>query len=182
MIAVGFLPSLRDWLQRNFPNGLLLKMSPGFLIVETGKISNMSSKHWMTSGIGWRGEYWTQSISEHPSVVEESSLSQVIEATGPRESFLGTEHLQKWLERREGKSIPLPPSLDVAFKMQISSLSNTPPSDESPTQGHKQRDTGTTEKRTPSTPVEAQMLYVRRMTASEYETLQGFPENWTLVD
>lgn len=28
----------------------------------------------------------------------------------------------------------------------------------------------------------AQMLSVRRMTPSEYEKLQGFPADWTLVD
>lgn len=38
------------------------------------------------------------------------------------------------------------------------------------------------EKLIPSTQGEAQTLFVRRMTASEYETLQGFPENWTLID
>ncbi len=76
----------------------------------------------------------------------------------------------------------LPEPLIQAYQKQISILSNMQVSDEKQPQGLKQKGTGTTEKPTPLTQEEVQMLYVRRMLPSEYERLQGFPENWTLID
>jgi hypothetical protein len=157
-------------------------MFPDCLTAETGEISNMSSKHWMTSGISWRGEYWTQNTLERPSAAAECSLSQVIKTTAPRECFLGIEHLEKWLARANYRSVPLPAQLEAAFKKQISLLSNTPPSEENRKPGRKQKDTETMGKPIRSIQEEVRTLYVRRMMASEYEVLQGFPENWTLVE
>jgi hypothetical protein len=157
-------------------------MFPDFSIVTTGKISDMSSKHWMTSGISWGGEYLTQSISEHPSDVVESSLSQVIKSTAPPESFLKEDHLKKWLERAKYRTALLPNNLESAFRTQICLLSNMRRLEENQKRGRKRKDTETTEKPSHLTHVEAQTLYVRRMLASEYEVLQGFPENWTLVE
>jgi len=179
---VDYLPNLQSWLIQQDQSGWSLRMYLGFLTVEAGKISNMYSKHWMTSGISWRGEYWTQSILEHPNVVVGSSLSQVIKATVPLECFLSKEYLQKWLERSKHRSTQLPSSLEVAFKSQIYLLSNTQPSVENLLPDHKLRDTVMMAKPIPSIPEVVPTLFVRRMMASEYEALQGFPENWTLVD
>lgn len=76
----------------------------------------------------------------------------------------------------------LPEPLIQAYQKQISILSNMQVSDEKQLLAPKQKDIGTTGKPIPSTQEEAQMLYVRRMLPSEYERLQGFPENWTLID
>jgi len=76
----------------------------------------------------------------------------------------------------------LPEPLIQAYQKQISILSNMPVLEEKQPLVLKQKDTGTMEKPTPLIPEEVQMLYVRRMLPSEYERLQGFPENWTLID
>lgn len=76
----------------------------------------------------------------------------------------------------------LPEPLIQAYQKQISILSNMQVSDEKQPQVLKQKDIETMEKPIPLTQEEAQMLYVRRMLPSEYERLQGFPENWTLID
>ncbi|OEC84739.1 hypothetical protein A9Z07_13720 [Acinetobacter sp. YK3] len=70
----------------------------------------------------------------------------------------------------------------TAYQKQISTLSNMQESEENQVQDLKQKDTETTVKLTPLTQEEALTLYVRRMLPSEYESLQGFPKNWTLVD
>ena len=139
--AVDSLPDLQSWLLLQDQSGWSLRMSQGCLIVETDKISKMSSKHWMTSGISWRGEYWTQSILEHPKDAVVCSLSQVIKATAPHACFLSTEHLVKWLERAKYRSAPLPSSLETAFRSQICLQSNMPPLEESLPQGRKRKDT-----------------------------------------
>ena len=76
----------------------------------------------------------------------------------------------------------LPEPLIQAYQKQISILSNMQVSDEKQPQVLKQKDIETMEKPIPLTQEEVQMLYVRRMLPSEYERLQGFPENWTLID
>lgn len=76
----------------------------------------------------------------------------------------------------------LPEPLIQAYQKQISILSSMQVLDGKQPQDLKQKDTGTMEKPTLLTQEEVQMLYVRRMLPSEYERLQGFPENWTLID
>lgn len=153
------------------------------LAVTKGQTSQPSSVRWMNSGILWRGECLMLSTLEHLSVVEECSLSQVIQTTAPQECFLGPAHLEKWLHRAELRAPNLDPLLKRAFRNQISSLSNTQQSAES----HigpvlKERATAMTAKPTPLTRGEAPTWSVRRMMASEYEKLQGFDQNWTALD
>lgn len=76
----------------------------------------------------------------------------------------------------------LPEPLIQAYLKQISILSSMRVSEEKLQPVLKQKDIETTAKLTPLTQEEAQMLFVRRMLPSEYERLQGFPENWTLID
>lgn len=76
----------------------------------------------------------------------------------------------------------LPEPLIQAYQKQISILSSMQVLDEKQLRDLKQKGTEMTEKPTPLTQEEVQMLYVRRMLPSEYERLQGFPENWTLID
>ena len=44
--------------------------------------SSTSSESWKTSGFVVRGEYWTFNTSEHPNLVIESSLSDILEPPG----------------------------------------------------------------------------------------------------
>ena len=55
-------------------------------------------------------------------------------------------------------------------------------SEESHPQDLKQKGTETTERLTHAIQEEAPMLYVRRMLPLEYERIQGFPDDWTLLD
>jgi len=163
-------------------SGLSLRTSLGCLIVTTERISEPWSPRWMNSGIAWRGEYWTQNTSEAPKDAVARSLSQVIKRTAPLESFLGPELLNKWLRRHDYLGRTLPADLRSAIETQISTLSNTPASEESQPLVPRRKDIVVMENRTRLTLEEAPILYVRRMLASEYEALQGFPETWTDVD
>lgn len=182
-IEVDSFKSLSAWLRSASPNGSSWKTFLASSIVTKERISLLYSQRWTGSGILWLGEYLTLNTSEHLNDVEECSLLQVVKVTAPRESFLGADHLTKWLERAELRAPNLDPSLRRAFEEQLSSQSSTPPSVESHTgQGHKERDIEATDLPTRSTQGAAPTWSVRRMLASEYERLQGFPENWTLVD
>nr|AAB95337.1 EaeI methyltransferase beta subunit [Klebsiella aerogenes] len=163
-------------------NGLLLKMFPDCSTATMDKTSKLSSIRWSNSGMAFRGEYWMQNTLEHPSVEEECTLSQVLETCAPLESFLNPEQLESLINRAKERGQMLPEPLIQAYQKQISILSSMQVLDEKQPQDLKQKDTGTTEKPTHLTQEEVQMLYVRRMLPSEYERLQGFPENWTLID
>ncbi len=123
-----------------------------------------------------------QNTLEHPSEEEECTLSEVLETCAPLESFLSKEQLDSLISRAEEREQILPEPLMQAYQKQISILSSMQVLDEKLPLVHKQRDIEMMEKPIPSIQEEVQMLYVRRMLPSEYERLQGFPENWTLID
>lgn len=172
----------KTWLNSDYPNGSSSKTSLGFSVAKTGKISEPSSKRWMSSGMVWRGEYWMQDSSEHPNVVAESSLSQVISLDAPLRYFLTISELQSLLQRAEDKNRILPTDLETAIKEQISILSKMPLLEECIHQARKGLDTDAMDKLGPLIQEEEVMLYVRRLTPSEYEELQGFQQGWTLLD
>ena len=162
--------------------GFLLRMFPDFLTVQTERISGPSSRRWMNSGMAYRGEYWTQSTSEHPNAVEESTLSEVLEASAPLEYFLNRKELQSLLDRAVARGKPLPACLERVIRAQMSLLSNTLPLDESHRPDPRRKDIGMTEKPIPLIQEGPLTLYVRRMMPSECEKLQGLPPGWTDVD
>ena len=91
--------------------------------------------------------------------------------------------IPRWsMERAKCKNTPLPNSLEQAFKKHICIQSSMLQSEESLKLDLKPKDTEMMEKPILSTQEEVQTLFVRRMMASEYEELQGFPPNWTLID
>jgi hypothetical protein len=173
---------LQIWLGSTVQDGLYSKTSLGFLIATRARISESYSTAWMNSGIAWRGEFWMQNFSEAPKDAVACLLSEVIKTTAPPESFLGQEPLQKWLERHDVRGHTLPAELRRAIETQMFLLSNTPQSVGNQTLGHRQRGTDLTKKHTLWIHEVVPTLFVRRMLATEYEALQGFPENWTLVD
>src|SRR5690349_14270733 len=73
--GVDSLTDLQSWLNQNSHSGSYLKTYLDCLIAMVDKISNMSSRHWMTSGISWRGEYWTQNTLERPKDAVGCTLS-----------------------------------------------------------------------------------------------------------
>ena len=174
--------SLSELLKSDNLDGLLLKMSPDCLTATLDEILQLSLIPWTEAGIVFRGECLTLNFSEHPRDVEESSLSEVLDQLVPLRFFLTTEHLQSLLDRATARKKPLPPDLERAIKNQICILFNTPLLEESIQQGRNQKDFVMTKKLGRLIQEAAQMLSVRRMTPSEYEKLQGFPVDWTLVD
>jgi len=179
---VAFFIHMRNSSKRESLTGLSSKMFLDSSIRTTEKISEPSSKRWMNSGMAYRGEFLMQNTLEHPKDDVECTLSEVLETCAPLESFLSPEQLKSLINRAVERGQEIPKNMLEAYLEQISILSSMQELDEKPVQDLKPKALGTMEKLTPSTPEEALMLYVRRMLPSEYETLQGFPKNWTLVD
>jgi len=132
--------------------------------------------------MAFHGEYWMQNTLEHPSEEEECMLSAVLSRYSPPRYFLNREQLQSLVDRASDREKSLPKDLETAIKQQIAMLSNTPQLEENIMLDRKPRDIVMTEKRTRSTQGEVPMLYVRRMSHSECEKLQGFPVGWTEID
>ena len=162
--------------------GYLWRTFLDFLIAEKEMTSDDCSLLWKNSGMVFHGECWTQNTLEHPSAVEGSILSQVIEPSAPLRYFLNREQLQSLIKRADSGNIPMPQDLREKIESQITTLSNMPELDDALQRAHKQKDIEMMEKRILATPEAAPMLYVRRMTPLEYERLQGFPEGWTQSD
>ncbi len=147
--------------------------------VKRGEISAQLSQRWLNSGIVWDGEYWMQNSLERPRDAVGYSLSQVIEHQVPLRYFLTIDQLQSLLDRAQARNKTIAPDLEEAIRRQISILSSMPQLEDMIKQGLKLKDTEMTEKLGLSTQEEVPMLYVRRMTPSESESLQGFPHGWT---
>ena len=169
-----------DFLSPTDLSGLFSKMFPDCSTVTKGLISEYCSKSWMNSGMAFRGEYWTQNTLEHPKDVEECLLSEVLEPSSPRECFLNPMELVSLANRAWAREKDLDPLLEKSLALQLHSLSNTQELIESLAPDLKQKVSEMMAKHTRLTAEEVQTLFVRRMMASEYERLQGFPENWTL--
>lgn len=163
-------------------DGYCSKMFPDCSTQTVEKISELSSPRWMSSGMAFRGECWTQNTLEHPNDVVVSTLSQVLETSAPLRYFLNREQLQSLINRGEARTTPMDSTLKDCLASQITTLSSMPELEESLLLAHKQKGTVTTEKLTHATQGEVPMLYVRRMLPLEYERLQGFPDDWTLPD
>lgn len=179
VVSSSSSPNLQEPLNLD---GYCLKMFPDCSTQTVEKISELSSPRWMSSGMAFRGECWTQNTLEHPNDVVVSTLSQVLEPSAPLRYFLNKEQLQSLINRGEARTTPMDPTLKDCLNSQIATLSSMPELEESLLQVHKQKGTVTTEKLTRATQGEAPMLYVRRMLPLEYERLQGFPDDWTLPD
>ena len=162
--------------------GCCSKMFPDCSTQTTEKISEHSFQRWMSSGMAFRGECWTQNTLEHPKDVVACTLSEVLETSAPLKYFLNREELQSLIDRGEAKTIPMDPVLRDRLRSQISTLSSMPELEESLQLARKGKGTETTERLIPAIQEEAPMLYVRRMLPLEYERLQGFPDNWTQLD
>ena len=182
MIEADYFTSMPNSSNKPNPNGSWSKTCQDFSIATREKISKSSYKHWTNSGMAFRGECLTLSISEHPKDAAVCILSEVLEASAPAKCFLTPQQINSLLHRAKTRKKPLPSNLHKALELQISFLSNTHQSDGSRKQDHKPKATGMTVRHSLSTPEEVQTLYVRRLQVSECEKLQGFPKDWTVID
>jgi hypothetical protein len=178
---VCFMPS-QNSSKRGVLRGSFSKMFPAYSTAIVEKTSERSSVAWMNSGMAFRGESWTLNILEHHNDDVECTLSQVVDRSAPLKYFLNQAQLQKWLKRARIKQFQIPEDLLKVLELQASTQFNTPQLVGNQTRGRKVKDSETMAKLTPLTQEEAQMLFVRRLLPSEYEKLQGFPENWTATD
>ena len=89
-------------------DGFLSKTFPDSSTQTTEKISEPCSPNWMSSGIAYHGEYWTQNTLEHPNDVAASILSEVLETSAPLRYFLDKEQLESLLNRAEARTTPMP--------------------------------------------------------------------------
>ena len=174
--------NMQNSLKKKSLAGFLSKMFPDFLTAQKVRTLKSSSPHWMNSGMVFHGEYWMQNSLEHPSDVEERTLSQVLEPSAPLRYFLNVEQIQSLINRATERGTSLPPAMMKAYQNQMFFLSSMQELAEEQAQARKEKATETMEKLILSTPEEARMLFVRRMLPSEYEKLQGFPVGWTETD
>ena len=180
--GADYSSALRNSLTEPDLAGSLSRTFPDYLIAPTAETSKSYSRRWMNSGMAFRGECWTQNTLEHHSDAEESTLSQVIEASAPLRYFLNREQLQSLLDRASARGTSMPEDLSDSIQAQLSTLSSMPELDAAIRQDPRQRDTEATERLTLLIREAAPTLCVRRMLPSEYETLQGFPPGWTETD
>ena len=180
--GVGFSTRTRTLSGKNGLAGFLSKMFPDFLTVPTVRTLRSSSPRWMNSGMVFRGEYWMQNSLEHPSAVEERTLSQVLEPSAPLKYYLSGEQIQSLINRATERGTSLPPAMMKAYRAQISFLSSTRALAEEQARGRREKAIEMMEKLILSTPAATRMLFVRRMLPSECERLQGLPAGWTEID
>lgn len=119
--------------------------------------------------MAFRGEYLMLNTWEHHNDAKVSMLSNILETSAPLKYFLTPKQLQSLIDRATARNKSLPKRMDQVFRRQIALLSNTPASAEN----------NVSEQDFPSTNKRVRKLYVRRMTPTEYEILQGFPKGWT---
>ena len=91
--------------------------APMFLDLRTGS-GNLAGVSW-EMGIPWLGVSSMLNFGECPNVVEESGLSQILEANVPQKYFLSETACLGVLRRAERRGKKLPEILEKALKQQI---------------------------------------------------------------
>lgn len=81
-----------------------------------GRLSDSSYPRWMTSGMVWRGEYWTRNSSEYHKDADVSFLSDVLVTRWvPLKYFLSPKACAGIIRRAVTRGRPLPPMLAEAL-------------------------------------------------------------------
>lgn len=141
------------------------------------------TQKWKNSGVMRHGQFMMGDILEHeyknnPILAD---ITEIIEDTVPLRYFLPSDQLQSILDRAEAKGKDLPDNLKQSIVGQLRSLQ---------TEGNKHIDDWIKCKASTrgdfiqpeDVPHDILTnLKVRRLTPTEYESLQGFPKNWTLI-
>jgi hypothetical protein len=161
------------------------------------EISPSYSRRWPSSGFTTSpGECWTADTSECPSEgAVSSSLPDVLEADVHPRFSLSPKAAAGILRRAEKRGKALPGALQTALQWLAASQ---PPSDgtgkqrtSSPKPSRQTEDTGREPTTTPTSPTPSEQkasmdqrtarAAVRRLSPTECERLQGFPDGWTVV-
>jgi site-specific DNA-cytosine methylase len=141
-------------------DGFSLRMYPDSFPQTVDEISPSFSRRWPTSGFTTSlGECWTLSTSESPNEGGAySSLPDALEADAPPRFYVSQRGAAGILQRavRRGKHLPKP--LESALRDR---------SAQQPTND-------------PTTSMDTRHMLVRRLTPTECERLQGFPDGWTI--
>jgi hypothetical protein len=183
--------------------GSSLRTYPDFFPATVDEISQSYLRRWPTSGFTTSpGECWTADTSECPSVgAASSSLPDVLEADVPPRFFLSQRAAAGILRRAEKRGRELPAALASALHSLAATEKAPTPTQPTPsatpsTAKEGEQTTTTprqdTSSRTPSEPTEPtgggttstpspSQGMVRRLTPTECERLQGFPDGWTWV-
>ncbi len=166
--------SLPDWLESCAPTGCSSRTSQACSHRVKVKTLKPSSKRFPNSGMRLRGESWTAVISESPNGAVECTLSDILEPTVPRRFYLSQKAGQGILRRAERRGRKLPTPLREALEALATGTvtpGTQPTSPNSPTpegQGTGELTTST-----------VQLSSIRRLTPTECERLQAFPDGWT---
>ena len=149
--------------------GVLSKTCPDSSVLTADGISESSSIRWGSSGIGGPTGSLTLSTSEWPSDAVVCTLSDILEARVPPKYYLSPKACAGILRRAERRGRKLPELLEAALRMTSTDTEPTSPIPCTPAA----RST-TTGRSTPT-------YSVRRLTPTECERLQGFPDGWTTL-
>ena len=201
-LEVASSSSLHGLLENYGPAGSWSRMFQGFTQAMQARISTPSSERLPNSGMAWRGECWIANTSESPSGGVECSLSDILEAHVPQRFYLSAKAARGILRRAEKRGKELPLALQQALEALAMGTATGGTQPTSPTPSKRQTDitdeavrgeTGQTTslpnpcEQTPTTTPTQEWKpqctsLVRRLTPTECERLQSFPDGWTLVD
>ena len=174
--------NLCDFWNKYAPSGSSLKMFPDFYLPENAETSELHWPHWTNAGMVWRGECLMLNISESPNDAVESSLLDILEDHVHRRFYLSPKAAAGILRRAEKRDTKLPIVLEQALQ-RLTRQIPTPTSsaqlqeEATPVQTKMQEaDISST-----SRPCPQNGQSVRRLTPTECERLQGFPDGWTIL-
>lgn len=165
--------------------GYSWKMFQGFYPRTGETISASSPTPFRGSGMAWRGEYLTVDTSESPSGGVASTLSEVLEASVARRFSLSQRAAAGILRRAERRGKALPPLLEAALRALVATAttSTMKPMSANPAAEAENLDFSrclTFEQPTEMAKVDSESRSsVRRLTPTECERLQAFPDGWT---
>ena len=168
-------------------DGSSLKMSPDFFHPTVDEISPSFSRRWSKSGFMTSpGDCWTADTSEcHSGGGVSSSLADVLLDEVPPRFYLSQKAAAGILRRASRRNKKLPGALRTALEAlarsphQSDGTEKAKTSSQSPSEPKtpSKADTETTLTMTPT----SSQAQVRRLTPTECERLQGFPDGWTIL-
>lgn len=162
-------------------DGCLLRTYPDSFPQRVGEISESFSRRWPNSGFTTsRGECWTADTSECPSGGGAySSLRDVLEADVHPRFYLSPKAATGILRRAEKRGRRLPEELRTALQAHLADATeamNWTATEPISSPARSQQNKDGMGKSKPSFTSQ-----VRRLTPTEYERLQGFPDGWTVA-
>jgi site-specific DNA-cytosine methylase len=171
--SLGFLPT-KD-------HGLFYsKMSKAYLATTTERLSREYLKFSPTLGMSFNGKFLILKTSESPRIGKECSLSDILEEQVDQKYFLSQQMVDRLMSYRDTSLTPLQddtgsrqPFIKVSEISPYQGDKVTQPNEVHPTLsaqgGNKLRGIG----------IQQDDLLIRRLTPTECERLQGFPDGWT---